>query len=166
MVHKGKFSTFDHLQHMENQPLLNTILHTLHNHYGFSANAVNSVPVGYFEYMRTTEIVYADGQRMELFWHRDIEDDDNRLWTFHQLWIQNHTALEIGLAVNPDVPYSTVDALITLFDVFPDIDTEDEIEITDAERWGQFMVDHIDAYIERGENIVNGMEDVDDEQTE
>ena len=147
---------------MENQPLLNTILHTLHNHYGFSANAVNSVPVGYFEYMRTT--VY--GERVELFWHRDVEDNDNRLWTFHQLWIQNHTALEIGLAVNPDVPYSTVDALITLFDVFPDIDTEDEIEITDAERWGRFMVDHIDAYIERGENIVNGMEDVDDEQTE
>ena len=151
---------------MENQPLLNTILHTLHNHYGFSANAVNSVPVGYFEYMRTT--VY--GERVELFWHRDVEDNDNRLWTFHQRWIgadaENHAVLEIGFAVNPDIPNSTVDALITLFDVFPDIDTEDEIEITDAERWGQFMVDHIDAYIERGENIVNGMEDVDDEQTE
>ena len=151
---------------MENQPLLNTILHTLHNHYGFSANAVNSVPVGYFEYMRTT--VY--GERVELFWHRDVEDNDNRLWTFHQRWIgadaENHAVLEIGLAVNPDIPNSTVDALITLFDVFPDIDTEDEIEITDAERWGQFMVDHIDAYIEHGENIVNGMEDVDDEQTE
>ena len=147
---------------MENQPLLNTILHTLHNHYGFSANAVNSVPVGYFEYMRTT--VY--GERVELFWHRDVEDNDNRLWTFHQRWIgadaENHAVLEIGLAVNPDVPYSTVDALITLFDVFPDIDTEDEIEITDAERWGQFMVDHIDAYIERGENIED---ETDDEKT-
>jgi len=147
---------------MENQPLLNTILHTLHNHYGFSANAVNSVPVGYFEYMRTT--VY--GERVELFWHRDVEDNDNRLWTFHQRWIgadaENHAVLEIGLAVNPDIPNSTVDALITLFDVFPDIDTEDEIEITDAERWGQFMVDHIDAYIERGENIED---ETDDEKT-
>ena len=147
---------------MENQPLLNTILHTLHNHYGFSANAVNSVPVGYFEYMRTT--VY--GERVELFWHRDVEDNDNRLWTFHQRWIgadaENHAVLEIGLAVNPDVPYSTVDALITLFDVFSDIDTEDEIEITDAARWGQFMVDHIDAYIERGENIED---ETDDEKT-
>ena len=156
---------------MENQPLLNTILHTLHNHYGFSANAVNSVPVGDYEYMRTTEIVYADGQRMELFWHRDIEDDDNRLWTFHQRWIgadaENHAVLEIGLAVNPDIPNSTVDALITLFDVFPDIDMEDEIKITDEARWEQFMADHIDAYIDRGDGIVNGAaeEETGDEKT-
>ena len=159
---------------MDNQPLLNTILHTLYTHYGFSANAIDAVPVGYFEHMQTTEIVYADGERAELFWHRDTEDNDSRLWNFHQLWIRSDptddenpitAAVEIGLAVDPGVP--GVDALITLFDVFPDIDMEDEIKITDGARWEQFMADHIDAYIDRGDGIVNGAaeEETGDEKT-
>jgi len=71
----------------------------------------------------------------------DIDDEDNPPF------------IEIGLGVNFAVPDSPIVADIKLFDVPPDVEVEDLIEITGVERWHWFMGNRIGPYIQQGEDI-------------
>jgi hypothetical protein len=132
---------------MENHLLLDTILQDLRTQYGFVAS--DAEPSDLYVYHSTT----ADGQ---IRWCTG--EDPALLWCFHELAFDiddedNPPFLEIGLGVNFAVPDSPIIADIKLFDVPPDVEVEDLIEITGVERWHWFMGNRIGPYIQQGEDI-------------
>lgn len=137
---------------MQNHPLLDTILQTLHTQYGFVAYDVE--PNELYTYHSTTELVNGE----QIRWCSG--EDPALLWCFHALVFDigeddNPPFLEIGLGVNFSIPNSPILADIKLFDVPPSVEVEDLVEITDINRWHWFMGHRIGPYIQQGEDIAD-----------
>ena len=147
---------------MENHPLLDTILQALHIEYGFVA--YDAEPNESYTYHSTMEVAYINEERGQIRWCDEVGEDPALLWCFHALGFDiddddNPPFIEIGLGVNFSIPESPILADIKLFDVPPDVEVEDLVEITDIDRWHWFMGHRIGPYIQQGEDIAGERED-------